>query len=119
MKPRDLRYKPPLVYELPQALRYPLRGRGKVLLGVGSVVFWALSLLTHVSFVTYIPVFFGVCYLCTYLVRVIAASAASESDPPDWPEFTNWWDDLLRPLLLVLASIGISFLPALIWGLAS
>ena len=114
-----IKLKSSFLYDLPATFNYPFRGRGRILLLAGAMTFWGLILLADLSFVALIPVLFGGCYLSAYMVRAISASAAGEYMPPDWPEFTNWWDDMLRPMLLVLATVLVGFGPALIWGIIS
>lgn len=103
---------------LPQAMRYPLRGSGGALLVAGTVVFWGLSLL-RVPFVNMVIAFFAVCYVCAYLFRIVVHSAAGEKFPPIWPEFVNWYDDMVRPLGLMLAALCVAAGPAAIYRAAA
>ena len=56
-------------------------------------------------------------YLCAYMVKVIRATAGGEDQPPDWPDVTEFWDDIFRPILLVVGTGLVSFLPVLMVGL--
>lgn len=102
---------------LPGAFAYPVKGLGWAVIVAGAVCFWVLfSLLA-------LPVFgcFGIFklllgigiggYLCAYMIKIIGSSAAGREEPPDWPDLTGFWDDILRPLLLVVTTALFSFLP--------
>ena len=51
------------------------------------------------------------------MLKIIRSSASGEGELPDWPEFSNWWDDILRPFLLILGTVLFCMLPALAWFL--
>lgn len=88
------------------------------MLVVGSLFFWGLSQI-RMPYISWIITFFSLCYLSAYLFRIISDSAARETGPPNWPEFTNWWDDLLRPLLLVGGTLAFCFWPAIVFAIVS
>ena len=102
--------------ELADAFLYPVRGRGKYML-----VAWGVFV-TVANIVAFMASFFGiiiiallVIYQFAYLIRIISSTAAGETDPPDWPELTDAWDDILHPLLLVIATLIICIFPTLIY----
>jgi hypothetical protein len=55
-------------------------------------------------------------YICAYSMRLIISSAAGENDPPDWPSFSTWWDDVIRPWILVVGTVFIYIGPAVAYG---
>jgi len=105
--------------QLPGVFVYPIRGRGKTMIIVGAVFFWLVGFLTYFPIVG-ILVGAGIAgYLCAFMIKIIGASAAGEKDLPDWPDVTNFLDDILRPLFLVVGTLVFSFLPLLIYYFAS
>jgi len=99
---------------LPFALVYPFRGRGKYMIIAGAVFFAVVSILSLLPFVGFVVGVIVGAYVLAYMLKVAAESAAGEEDPPDWPDLTNLWDDLVRPLFLVMSVLVISALPLLV-----
>lgn len=101
----------PLARRLPQALLYPWRGNGKGVL-VGGIAFYVvLRLLGRVPVVGLIAGVFGAGYLAAFMIRLIRSSAGGEDSPPEWPEFTNWHDDIVSPACQMAAPVAVAFLP--------
>ncbi len=94
---------------LPGAFAYPFKGNGIILLAGGAVFFLVLG------FLPFIGLLIGG-YLFSYAKRIVASSAEGEAGPPDWPDFTNWVDDILIPYGHLLALVVLSFGPA--WAAA-
>jgi len=98
---------------LPGSLAYPFKGRGWILIIGGAGTFWVASLLAFVSFLGMLLGFILGAYLCAYMIKIIGRSAAGEEEPPDWPDITDL-DDLVQPLLLVIGTALLCFLPVII-----
>ena len=96
---------------LPGVLSYPVRGRGKWLLGGGAIFFCLVDFLRFLPLVGPVLALVVWGYLCSYMLKIIARSAAGENDPPDWPDLTGLWDDVIRPALFVLVAGLMSFAP--------
>jgi hypothetical protein len=94
---------------LPGAFLYPWKGNGFILLVGGAVFFLLLSFLPLVGLLI-------TGYLFSYAKRIVAASANGEAAPPDWPDFTNWVDDILVPYFHLIALVALTFGPA--WVIA-
>lgn len=92
---------------LPGALVYPFTGNGVILFLAGTVFFVVAGYLPLIGLL-----FSG--YLFNYAKRIVSASAEGNPKPPDWPDFTNWFDDLIMPWLQFLALAALAFGPALI-----
>jgi hypothetical protein len=90
---------------LPGAFSYPLRGNGIILLISGGALFLLLGFLPFLGFLI-------TGYLFSYAKRIIAASAEGENEPPDWPDFTNFIEDIVLPYIQMLALIVFMFGPA-------
>jgi len=94
---------------IPGAFVYPFKGSGVILLVGGAIFFFLLGFL-H---------FFGLLitgYLFSYAKRIVATSANGEAEPPDWPDFTNWYDDILAPYGHLISLVVLTYFPA--WALA-
>jgi hypothetical protein len=50
-------------------------------------------------------------YMAAYMVKIIRETAGGDDEPPDWPDISNVYDDVLRPAILLLAAIAVSFWP--------
>jgi hypothetical protein len=92
---------------LPKALIYPFTGNGVFLFLAGTVFFVVLGYLPIIGFL-----FSG--YLFNYAKRIVSSSAEGNPKPPDWPDFTNWFDDIILPYLQFLALGVLAFGPAII-----
>jgi hypothetical protein len=104
--------------QLMSAFTYPATGRGPWLL-LGWFV--AYAFLSFLGFVLSIVPFAGLIlvpvvalmiatFIC-YLTKIIGETARGEDAPPDWPDITCLWEQLLRPLLLMVAAGAVSFGP--------
>ena len=102
----------PFALQLADAFVYPFRGPGKFIMPVIAVLFllaWVLNLFMRgAGLIIYIPVWL---YMGAYALKTIRETAGGDNDPPNGPDASNFWDDLLRPLLLVIATVLFSFLP--------
>ncbi len=99
---------------------YPLRGQGKYLLLAYFIVLGLLGLLSFMPFLgigaVVIELFLGF-YIVAFMIRIIADSANGEVELPDWPELSDWREDLLHPCLLWAAAGMISFGPAILYDI--
>lgn len=105
--------------QLVQSLTYPLAGRGKWMIVVWSVLITIIKLLSFLPLVGAVAFLIGFClsfYLFACMLQVVACSASGDDEPPDWPELTNIWDDVIRPAMMLLATFVVSFLPAIFMG---
>jgi len=105
-------------YELVgDAFVYPLRGRGKWLLLVGTLFFTVAGWFTIVPLFGLLLALLIAGYLCAYMFRVVGRSAQGDRQLPDWPGFTDLYEDIVYPLLLVVGTALLAFLPAIVLGL--
>lgn len=105
---------------LPGVFAYPFKGSGPVLLVVGGVFFLILK---GARFVSAFGGLFGLAgvllltifmtgYLFSYAKRIVASSAGGEESPPDWPELSDPFEDVLTPFGQFLALVLLCFGPA-------
>ena len=94
---------------LPRALIYPFQGSGVILLLAGTAFFYILGYLPIIGFLLS-----G--YLFNYAKSIITSTAEGRDDPPDWPDFSDWKEDILGPyfqlFVLMVLSFGPSYLVA-------
>ena len=111
--------------EFPMAFVYPFRGRGKWILVFGTIILMVVDLMARLRVGYFffglgrITVFLGtVGYLLSYMMKTVGDSSLGESEPPEWPDVTDAWNDLFVPLGRALVCVIVSFLPwAVIWSL--
>jgi len=92
---------------LPRAFLYPFQGSGVMLLGAGTVCFYLLGHLPLLGVII-------TGYLFNYAKSIITSTASGRPDPPDWPDFGDWKDDILMPYLQLFGLLALAFGPALI-----
>lgn len=108
---------------LPQAFAYPFRRDGLILLFAGTVFFGFLDGILrgpHIAgmFVgTYVLMveLFALGYFISYMRCIVATSAYGEQEMPKYPDFANFWDDMMQPILLVGGSLLLCFAPTLFY----
>lgn len=95
------------------SLIYPFRGDGFIIMGIGTVVYFVVSLafgmLGLLSTILYILV---MGYFLGALQLVIHASAKGETDLPKWPELETGWRDVVHPFRLWASCGLLCFSPA-------
>jgi hypothetical protein len=107
--------------ELPRVFVYPLSKNGVFLLLGGAILYALVGFYSRFSFV-FLPLIMiltglSTGYLFAYMQRIIASSAQGEDELPDWPDLSEWWSDIVWPLLLLLGTCLVCFGPA--WALLS
>ncbi len=97
---------------VPEAFAYPFAGTGKYIL-VGGVImmiladFFAIGLLGLVLAI----IVFG--YLGSYMMKIINSSSDGKKEPPDWPAFSDFGDDIFSPALQLFWTGLVSYFPAI------
>ena len=109
------------------ALQYPLRGDGWIVLLLGTVFLIVMNFASNFVFLAGVLV---TGYLVAFLQKIIQSSAAGDRTVPSWPEFGDWWSDIVQPflqftatvLLLITAPLvllgwkAVTETPGLVWG---
>ncbi len=97
-----------------EAFGYPVLGGGLWILGIGTVLFGAVMAVAPLAlFFGGTAVLFVQGYLTAYMFDVVLATINGKDAPPDFPEFTDWWDSILRPFLLFLVTTLLCFSPVI------
>lgn len=98
--------------EMLAAWIYPFRGEGPVILVIGAICLTIASV--GVGFLLILGTLVYVMamgYFMAYAEKVVISSADGEPDPPTWPEFSNYWDDILVPFGHALGLFALYLLP--------
>ncbi len=123
-EPAQKRKRPATFFELlPGAFLYPFKRDGIILLVTGTIFFGILDTLLHgvyfggfiVGGYVLIVQLFALGYLFAYMKAVAAVSAYGEEDMPKYPDFSNFYDDIMHPILLVFACFLVCFLPLAVY----
>ncbi|KPJ59543.1 MAG: hypothetical protein AMJ42_01915 [Deltaproteobacteria bacterium DG_8] len=105
----------PFLEQLPGAFSYPFKGKGKILLISGAILFGITELILSLSLFKFIFMFFIGGYLIAYMFNIIESSASGNEELPDWPDFSDFWGDIIRPMLLVFTTTLVCLSPAIIY----
>jgi pSer/pThr/pTyr-binding forkhead associated (FHA) protein len=92
---------------IPGAFAYPFNGSGAILLVAGTVFFLITDYLPLLGLIL-------TGYLFSYAKRIITSTAEGASEPPDWPDFGSWFEDIILPYLQFLALVVLAFGPAIV-----
>lgn len=114
---------PPSFYRaLPGALKYPFHGDGWILLIAGTLMFGFISAAkVVVGYAGYLGILslifltvFGSGYLFAYLQRIIMGTGMGDHRSPDWPDFTEYWSDIILPALQLFIIVGVPLVPSIV-----
>jgi len=100
---------------LPGVLSYPFKGSGVYLLIAGALFFSLLDFLLLVPIFGFLIAILVSGYMSAFMMKIISSSAGGQEEVPDWPDFTDFRDDILRPLFLLLVTLVFCFLPAIVY----
>ncbi|NOZ22840.1 MAG: hypothetical protein GXP25_17320 [Planctomycetes bacterium] len=106
-------YEPPpsFWFMLPRVPLYPLTRNGIAMLITGTAFLYVLDVLVMLPGFGWIGMVFFAGYLCAYWMDVVAASAVGEDEPPDWPDLSHIYDDVVRQCALFLATAALCLTP--------
>ncbi|HEY5044117.1 MAG TPA: FHA domain-containing protein, partial [Verrucomicrobiae bacterium] len=107
---------------IPEAFAYPCKGNGLVLLISGTIFFGVAGAarsftgwLGPYGFVIGLGIgVFVTGYLFNYAKSIITSTANGEAAPPNWPDFTEWQEDIAEPFFQLAGLVVLYFGPAII-----
>lgn len=110
--------------QLMGAFKFPLKGDGLILIVVGALLLMLLDAVKYVAkfglmygwFATGFLTVLGVGYLTAYLRRILNSTAMGDNEMPEWPEISDYSNDIVSPFRQLVLTILFCFLPAI--GLA-
>ncbi|MFH1139677.1 MAG: hypothetical protein V1816_26675 [Pseudomonadota bacterium] len=108
--------RPPLNFweHFPRSFLYPFTGNGLYILLGGAIFFTIIHYLLYIIFIGWMIGLATSCYLLAYFFKVMTSSAEGEDKPPDWPDFSNLFQDIISPVVKMLLTVFVSFLPAIL-----
>ena len=95
------------------ALTYPIRKSGLIMILLGSVFSLILAFLSAAPAVGLLAALFSAGYFGSFYFDIVSATMTDHDDLPDWPSITSILDDIIWPFLRLLGLVLISFLPAI------
>ena len=101
--------------EMLAAWAYPFRRDGLMIIIAGAI-FYALAgygqrMLLGIGFLIYV---LTTGYWMAYAQQVVQTSAQGDDEPPTWPDFSNFIDDILLPFIQAAGLFVLYLLPALL-----
>jgi len=113
-----------LPQRLVSAFAYPVAKGGVTFIIVGAVVLWLAELARW--FVVFVPLYgwvalimlltFSYGWLFSYMQKIVVSCSNDEDALPEWPEISNWSEDLVQPFLACLGMMALCFGPAFIYS---
>jgi hypothetical protein len=99
----------------PSALKYPFKRDGWLLLVGGTILYLIIDLLQMmpVGWIRYFAMIFGYGYLFGYMQQIVSATAHGEDEPPGWPDFSDYFQDIVQPFLLLAGTVVALMAPAI------
>ena len=86
------------------------------MLGIGTVCFTVLLLFAKFAMIFgMIGFVFVGGYLSSFMMKIISHTADGEIELPEWPDFTDWWDDIIVPMFQIVMVTIVSYLPLIIF----
>ncbi len=93
---------------------HPLRGKGLLVLLVGTFLFIVMSFAMNAPFfLGWFAAVFAFGYMSNYMMEVLLNSASGEEGLPGFPGYEDFFSSAVQPLMLVGGSALFCFLPAL------
>ncbi|MES2708664.1 MAG: hypothetical protein V4726_18865 [Verrucomicrobiota bacterium] len=104
----------PAVPPVKDALTYPLRGSGKLILIIGAVLWVLISLVSWFSMLSLPATLIGLAYFNAYYFNIVESTVAGKDGVPDWPDISDFMEGIVLPFARMLAVWGLSFLPYMV-----
>jgi hypothetical protein len=96
------------------ALQFPLRGQGTSILTTGAILCLLIGLGGMVPIVGFIVVLLGWFYFASYSLSIVQAGITGRDSPPDWPDLSNVWENVVLPAFQVFLVGLIALAPAIL-----
>lgn len=108
--------------QLPGAFRYPLQKDAWALLVAGVLFYMSLGFLTRMAgfagpygiVAGLMIAVFGAGYIVAFMQKVVTTTAMGIEGRLEWPDFSNWSEDIVAPLLRMGCILAFCFWPAVL-----
>ncbi len=97
-----------------QSFGYPFKRDGLIALICGTLVFCVLDFMGGYSWIIAV---IGFGYLAAFMQKMVVSSAQGDEDMPGFPEFSEWYSDIIHPAILLVGTFAASFGPAIAFWL--
>jgi hypothetical protein len=98
---------------LMDALGYPVRGSGRILLVIGAALSAVLGFASGFSIFGGIAWLLGLAYFNAYYHSIVESTVSWNEDPPDWPDVSDLAGEVIVPMVRTAGVFLLSFLPML------
>lgn len=95
------------------ALGYPVRGSGRILLVIGAVLSAVLGFASGFSIFGGIAWLLGLAYFNAYYHSIVESTVSWNEDAPDWPDVSDLVGEVIVPMVRTAGVFLLSFLPML------
>lgn len=99
------------------ALSYPFRQSGWIMILVGSMFSAVLDLLQFAPLVGFVVGIFSAGYFGAFYLDIINTTIIGRDETPEWPGMSSFLDDILSPFLRLVWLVLISFGPLFAVGI--
>jgi len=96
--------------QLPGVFSYPFKKNGLTLMIIGTLIFSFMWWLSRFSLTVFV---ITAGYFTSYMQKILVYSGQGEEELPGWPEFSQFWSDIMEPFLLFAGTVVICIGPAL------
>ncbi len=96
--------------QLPGVFSYPFKKNGLALMIIGMLAFSFMWWLSRFSLTVFV---ITAGYFTSYMQKILVYSGQGEEELPGWPEFSQFWSDIMEPFLLFAGTVVICIGPAL------
>jgi hypothetical protein len=101
---------------LRDASTFPFRQSGWIMILLGAIFSLVMSFFSRAPSIGAGSIF-GLSvsgYFIAFFYSILNTTMTDHDDLPDWPEFTNFWDDILSPFARFWCVVAITILPVII-----
>jgi hypothetical protein len=95
-----------------RSLTYPFRGNGVIILICGTIFFGLVDLF-RMGILTWSLRVMLWGYLFAFMQRIIVTTAQGEDDPPEFPEVSDYHEDIVVPFRQLVITLLVSLAPAI------
>ena len=99
---------------LSDALSYPFRGSGLVIIIIGTIIAVLLQFASIAPMVGTLSLILMGGYFTAYYAQIVKKTATGSDDAPDWPDITDFLADMLMPVFQVIGVFLIANVPLML-----
>jgi hypothetical protein len=99
---------------LMDALTYPVRGSGRILLVIGAVLSAVLGLASGAIIIGGFAWLLGLAYFNAYYCSIVESTVSWNDEPPDWPDVSDLAGEIIMPMARMLFTGLIALIPVMI-----